>query len=72
MARPIPLAVAQRETSSGARSVAACMTADLAVNPFATTEAEEKTHCYRFFDAFMNRTVTPNCLGTRPRWLLVS
>ena len=41
-------------------AVAACMRADLSLNPFASTEAEKKSYCGQFFPGCMTRSVSPD------------
>jgi hypothetical protein len=41
-------------------AVAACMRADLSLNPFAGTAAEKRTYCAQFFPGCMTRSVSPD------------
>jgi hypothetical protein len=41
-------------------AVAACMRADLSLNPLARTEAEKKVFCAQFFAGCMTRSITPD------------
>jgi hypothetical protein len=41
-------------------AVAACMRADLSLNPFASTEAEKRSYCGQFFPGCMTRSVSPD------------
>jgi hypothetical protein len=51
-------------------AVAACMRADLSLNPLARSEVEKKAYCAQFFPGFGPSPRT--WLGTRPRRLLGS
>jgi hypothetical protein len=48
----------QKEICDGA--VAACMQANLSVNPLASTPSEKKTYCDQFFGGCMTRSITAN------------
>jgi hypothetical protein len=41
-------------------SVAACMRADLTLNPLARTADEKKSYCAQFFPGCMTRSISPN------------
>lgn len=48
----------RKEICNGA--VAACMQANLAVNPLASTQSEKKTYCDQFFAGCMTRSIMAN------------
>jgi hypothetical protein len=41
-------------------AVAACMRADMSMNPFAGTEAEKKVYCAQFSPGCMSRSISPD------------
>ena len=48
----------RKEICDGA--VAACMKANLSINPLASTQSEKKTYCDQFFAGCMTRSITAN------------
>jgi len=48
----------RKEICEGA--MAACLRADLRLNPLASTEAEKKGYCSQFFTGCMSRSISPD------------
>ena len=50
-------------------AVSPCLQADLALNPFAHTEAEKQSYCTAFFNGCMTREVTADLPWYSPQML---